>query len=125
MTLNGIIKKTTVGVATALALSVLAHDRIFALTVDGGIKNAGVDSNSGMNTSTNPTGAVGTITSIAMWAVGVVSVIVIVIAGISYATAQGDESKTKKARQAILGGLIGLAVALLAFTITSFVANQL
>ena len=59
-----------------------------------------------------------------MWVVGVLSVIIIIIAGISYATASGDEAKTKKARTAILGGLIGLAVAVLAFTITSFVSSQ-
>jgi cytochrome bd-type quinol oxidase subunit 2 len=60
-----------------------------------------------------------------MYFVGVISVIIIVISGITYATAQGDESKTKKARQALLGAIIGLAIALLAFTVTSVIESQL
>jgi hypothetical protein len=66
-------------------------------------------------------GAVGYV----MWAVGVVSVIMIVIGGIMYATASGDEAKTAKARKIIIGALVGLAVAILAYTITYFVMDQI
>ena len=45
----------------------------------------------------------------------------IVMGGISFATSQGDASKTTKARNTILYGVVGLVVALLAFAIVNFV----
>jgi uncharacterized membrane protein len=38
-----------------------------------------------------------------------------------YATAAGDEAKVKKAKHALIGGIVGLAIAMLAFAITRFI----
>jgi cytochrome bd-type quinol oxidase subunit 2 len=128
MTLNNTLRKLAVGVAVIPALAVLVFGRVVSATTydaGGGITSAGGGGNGGMATATTPDSAVKTITQIAMYVVGIVSVLVIVISGITYATAQGDESKTKKARQGILGGLIGLAIALLAFTLTNWINGLL
>lgn len=53
--------------------------------------------------------------------VGMVAVGVMVYGGISYGLSTGDASKAAKARRVIMYGLIGLAVALLAFAIVRFV----
>lgn len=62
--------------------------------------------------------------SIFNWAYGMAAltaVIFIVVAGISYATANGDPAKIQKAHRTILFSVIGLIVVLLAAAITNFV----
>ena len=56
---------------------------------------------------------------------GIVAVVVIVLGGVSYVTSQGDPAKTKKARDTILYGVIGLVIALLAYGIVNFVLASL
>lgn len=53
-----------------------------------------------------------------------VAVIVIVIAGIQFSISQGDAGRVKKARNAILYAVVGLAVALSAYAIVELVANN-
>lgn len=54
------------------------------------------------------------------WA-GTVAVIIIVVAGFMYTTSGGDPAKLTRAKNAILGAVIGLVVILSAFGITSVV----
>lgn len=54
-------------------------------------------------------------------ALGIVAVVVIIIGGVGYMTSNGDASKVKKAKDTILYGVIGLAVAALAFAVVNFV----
>jgi len=56
--------------------------------------------------------------------VAIISVIMVIWGGFKYATSGGDETKIKDARNYILYGVIGLAVALLAFAVVAF-ANDL
>ena len=58
-------------------------------------------------------------------AVVVISVIILILGGIMYSTAAGDERKTSKARKAIIGAIIGLAVGLLAPSVASFIISSL
>lgn len=65
-----------------------------------------------------------TIQGIINWvlaALGIVAVIMMIIGGVTYMTSQGDPGKTKKAKDTILYGIIGLIVALLAYAIVNFV----
>jgi hypothetical protein len=55
----------------------------------------------------------------------VVSIVIMIWGGVLYATAAGDEAKTSKARKAIIGAIIGLAVGLLAPTVVNWVAANL
>jgi hypothetical protein len=64
------------------------------------------------------------VTEIIMYIVGAMSIITIIIGGIKYAVAGGDEQKMTTARRMIIYSLVGLAVAILAWTITNFVFDQ-
>jgi hypothetical protein len=55
------------------------------------------------------------------WAGGVAAVIVIIVAGILYATSNGDAAKVQRAKNAILYAVIGLVVIVMAFMITRFI----
>jgi cytochrome bd-type quinol oxidase subunit 2 len=59
--------------------------------------------------------------NLAIYAVGIIAVVMIVFAGVQYATSQGDGAKTKKAKDTIMYAVIGLIVAILAFSIVNFV----
>lgn len=58
--------------------------------------------------------------TIYFWA-GAVAVIVIIVAGFFYVVSTGEPAKVKRAKDAILYALIGLAVILMAFIITGLV----
>ncbi len=73
------------------------------------------------NTETDLMGRVKDAINVVLSVVGVVAVVVIIIGGISFITSQGDASKVTKARNTILYGVVGLAVALLAYAIVNFV----
>lgn len=62
-----------------------------------------------------------TIINVVVGIVGLVAVIVIVVAGIFFVTSQGDAAKVTKAKNAVLYGVIGLIISLLAFAIVNFV----
>ena len=68
--------------------------------------------------------AVQTGIQVLIWIVGIAAVIVIIIGGIMYTTSAGDASKTKRAKDTIFYGIIGLIIALLAYTIVLFVGGQ-
>lgn len=63
------------------------------------------------------------LSTVYMWA-GIVAVLVIVVAGFFYVTSQGDAAQTKRAKDAILGAVIGLIVVIMAFVITQFVIGR-
>lgn len=56
---------------------------------------------------------------------GIVAVIVIIVGGISYTISAGDPAKVKKAKDTVLYAVIGLVVAILAFSIVNFVLDRL
>ena len=55
-----------------------------------------------------------------LWA-GIIAVIVIVIAGFFYVFSRGEAQQVTRAKNAILGAVIGLVVIILAFAITNIV----
>ncbi|MDO4773868.1 MAG: TrbC/VirB2 family protein [Candidatus Saccharibacteria bacterium] len=54
----------------------------------------------------------------------VIAVIVIIIAGILYATSNGDAGQVVRSKNAIIYAVIGLIVVTFAFTITGFVLGR-
>ena len=66
----------------------------------------------------------GNITNVLILAVGVISIIMIIIGGFRYALSGGDSKNTTAAKDTILYAIIGLVVALLAYTIANFVIKQ-
>lgn len=55
---------------------------------------------------------------------GIVAVLVIIVAGIYYATSNGDAGNIQRAKNAILYSVIGIIVIIMAFTITQFVIGR-
>lgn len=64
------------------------------------------------------------VTNILLFVLGAIAVIMIVIGGIRYATSNGDSSSTKAAKDTILYAVVGLVVAIAAYSIVNFVINQ-
>ena len=55
---------------------------------------------------------------------GIAAIISIIVGGIMYATSAGDSTAITKAKNIILYAIIGLVVAIMAFTITGFVIGR-
>ncbi len=79
-----------------------------------------------------PSGDIGSIDSLIdklgsfLWTIfGGLALVMFVIAGIMFLTAQGDPEKVKNARNAFLWGVVGIVVAILAYSIVSIVENVL
>lgn len=61
-----------------------------------------------------------------LWTIAIVFVIVMfVIAGFKFLTAQGNSQKVAEARNAVLWGLVGVVVIILAWSIVTIVSTQL
>ena len=78
--------------------------------------------------SGNLTGVASSITAIVesiIWSIAVTFVIVMfVIAGFKFLTAQGNSTQVAEARQAVIWGLVGAAVIVLAWSIVTIARNQ-
>ena len=94
---------------------------VLAATVKQQVQNAG----SQTGAATDVKSGVGVAIYTVMGIVGMVAVIMVVIGGVSIAVAQGDPAKVKKGRTTITFGLVGMAICILAFVITSVVLSAL
>lgn len=56
---------------------------------------------------------------------GVIAVIIVLFGGFQWMTSAGDSGKIDSAKQIIIAGVVGLAIVLAAFAISSFVLNEL
>lgn len=63
--------------------------------------------------------------NVALGFLGIIAVIIVLIGGFKYMLSGGDEKKTEDARKLIVSGIIGLAIILSAWAITSFVMSRL
>ncbi len=66
-----------------------------------------------------------TIVNVLLFIIGAVSVIMIIVGGFRYVTSGGDQAHVKAAKDTILYAVVGLIVALLAFAIVGFVAQNI
>ncbi len=60
-----------------------------------------------------------------MYAIGGIAVIMIVYGGFRYVISNGDASRVKAAKDTVLYGIIGLAVAMVAWMLVRFVLTKL
>jgi len=67
----------------------------------------------------------GKIINVILGFLGVVAIVIVLIGGFKYMIAGGSEEKVGDARKWIISGIIGLAIVLSAYAITSFVMTQL
>lgn len=68
---------------------------------------------------------IGSIIKVALSFLGVVAIVIVLIGGFKYMTAGGSDEKTGDAKKYIISGIIGLAIILSAYAITSFVLTSL
>ena len=66
-----------------------------------------------------------TIINTILYIIGIVAVVMIVIGGFRYVTSQGDASAVTGAKNTIMYAVIGLVVAILAYTIVNFIIGKL
>lgn len=111
-------------VASILLISVAATHSVHAIdVVQDSCKAAG--SNAVCSAGSDNLGKmIGNIINILLYLLGAIAVIMIIIGGIKYATANGDPSQVKSAKDTIMYAVIGLVVALMAGGIVNFVVNR-
>jgi cytochrome bd-type quinol oxidase subunit 2 len=68
---------------------------------------------------------VGRIISVLLGLLGVVFVVLVIYAGFTWMTANGDETKIKKAKSIIIQSTIAIVIIFMAYAITSFVITNL
>ncbi len=57
-------------------------------------------------------------------AIGIISIIMIIIGGIRYTLSNGNSAQIESAKNTVLYAVVGLIVAMLAYTIVNFVVGQ-
>ena len=65
------------------------------------------------------------IINVALGFLGIISVVIVLVGGFKYMISGGADEKTKDAQKYIVSGVIGLAIILSAWAITSFVISRL
>lgn len=65
------------------------------------------------------------IINVALGFLGIIAVVIVLVGGFQYMISGGNETKTAEARQLIFAGIIGLAIILSAWAITTFVISRL
>jgi hypothetical protein len=69
-------------------------------------------------------GTIKTIVNILLYILAAISVVFIILAGIYYTTSGGDSANVKKAKDTLLYSVVGLIVAILAYSIVNFVITN-
>ena len=77
----------------------------------------------GIPTNNASTDALSSILNTVYFFVGAIAILMLVIAGINYVRAGGDSNNVVKAKNTILGTIIGIIIILSAFLITNFVIS--
>ena len=120
-----------------MALLVLTPVMAFslpALAVDGvDVWGEGTGNDAGSAVITDATGLgvkdpreiAASIINVILGFLGIVAVIIILLGGFKWMTAGGNEDKVGEAKKLITAGIIGLVIILGAFSIATFVLNQL
>jgi hypothetical protein len=117
----------TVGLLGALSLPVLSPGLAYAGTnIDQAQKGVTeIGGNQAGNRGGAFTNLLESIINLLLFIIGAIAVIMIIIGGIRYTTSNGDASQTKGAKDTILYAIVGLVVAIMAYSIVNFVLDAL
>lgn len=85
---------------------------------------SGSDAAGGSGQSSDLGGQIKTVVNILLYILGAVSVLMIVIGGVRYTISNGDSSSITGAKNTILYSVIGLIIAILAYSIVNFVLSS-
>lgn len=124
MTLNKTISRavTTLGLTLSLVLPTAALAAGNLTSDDLGVGNI-------QNTIKLGKGDIrstaGSIINAALGFLGIIAVVIVLLGGFKYMISGGNEEKTGEAKKLIVSGIIGLAIILSAWAITTFVISNL
>ena len=114
-----IIKKASQIIASAAAFATISAGKVMALSVRDGIEAAKTDEMP--TTLIGDGGVINNVTNTILYILGILSVIMLIVGGVKYALSAGDSKAVTDAKNTILYALIGLVIAILAYSIVSFV----
>jgi hypothetical protein len=114
---------TTLGLALSLALPTVAFAQSDSLNANDLGVGAVQDSIKLGSGDVRQTAA--RIINVALGFLGIIAVVIVLLGGFKYMIAGGNEEKTSEAKKLIVSGIIGLAIILSAWAITSFVISRL
>lgn len=124
MTLSSRIARgaATIGLAAALVLpmAALAQGSLNANDLGVGAVESSIKLGSG---DVRETAA--RIINVALGFLGIIAVVIVLLGGFKYMISGGNTDKTEEAKKLIVSGIIGLAIILSAWAITSFVISRL
>ncbi|MBU1629627.1 pilin [Patescibacteria group bacterium] len=123
MTLSSKIARgaATIGLAAALALPMAA----LAQSLNANDLGVGAVESSIKLGSGDVRETAARIINVALGFLGIIAVVIVLLGGFKYMISGGNEQKTEDAKKLIVSGIIGLAIILSAWAITSFVISRL
>lgn len=116
------IKATVISLAVMMGVFALVPAPAYA-DVAGEIQS-GVDSIGGNKEKATLGGRLKDVVNILLYVLGAIAVIMIVIGGIRYTTSNGESSQISSAKNTILYAVIGLIIAVMAYSIVNFVLGS-
>lgn len=114
------LKIALITLVVALGVMAVIPDVVLAApadTIQGGVDSIGGGESQSFETSLK------NIVNVLLFVLGAIAVIMIIIGGVRYATANGEASSIKAAKDTILYAVIGLIVASMAYAIVNFVVG--
>lgn len=115
------LKDITTKVGLGMTGVMLTAGTAFAANPDA---QAGIEQAQGNLTSQTLGSQISSITNLMITVIGIISVIMLIIGGFRYVLSGGDQKGTTAAKDTILYSIIGVVVALLAYSIMNFVIGQ-
>lgn len=91
----------------------------------GSVVNRNVSVENPLGETTDPRDVIATVVRAILIFLGVITLIIFIISGIMMMTSGGNEERFKKARNAMIYAIIGLAIVLASYSILEFVFNRL
>lgn len=113
----------TLSMLMNLARAPMAQAQAQALTVQNGVNAArGTDQVANLF---GTTGVFTTISNVLLFIVGAISVLMIIIGGLRYVVSGGNSTNVAAAKNTVLYAIVGLIIAILAYSIINFVIGSL
>ena len=118
--------KKKIFIISILLFFVAVPSFVFAINLGNNLTKGAAES-AGYSAATETTFSetLGTVIKMALSVVGVIFTILMVYAGYLWMTARGEDSQVEKARNIITQSIIGLVIAVGAYSITAFVVPKL
>jgi hypothetical protein len=112
------------GAALALPFAVRVHAQADPIDEVEDLLPSSFTDETGLGQQDLKTG-IGRLINVALGFLGIIAVIIILFGGFKWMTAGGNDEKVGEAKRLIIAGIIGLAIILASYAITTFVLQSL